>query len=122
MTGRTDRPATGRPATTHPSTSPGSATTAGTPTDAAGARVATCRVRINLTPWAYYTADHDPTRHETPGTIDLTPGQHRLHVWNPELHVERDIIINVPADRDTMTFSEPLQPSVHPDASTLPKP
>ena len=74
-------------------------------------RAATCRVRINLTPWAYYTADDDSTRHETPGTIDLTPGPHRLHVWNPELHLERDIIINVPADRDTMNYSEPLQPS-----------
>jgi len=70
----------------------------------------TCRVRINLTPWAYYTADGDTTRHETPGTIDLTPGVHRLHVWNPELHIERDITINVPADRDTMNYSEPLRP------------
>jgi len=69
-----------------------------------------CRVRINLTPWAYYTADDDTTRHETPGTIELAPGVHRLHVWNPELHVERDITIDVPADRDTMNYSEPLQP------------
>jgi len=115
-----DRPGAARAATTHTSTNDagtGSANTAAAPTQAAGARIATCRVRINLTPWAYYTADHDPTRHETPSTIDLTPGQHRLHVWNPELHVERDIIINVPADRDTMTFSEPLQPSVHAPAN-----
>jgi hypothetical protein len=68
-------------------------------------------VRINLTPWAYYTADDDTTRHETPGAIDLTPGPHRLHVWNPELHVERDIVLDVPADRDTMNYSEPLQPT-----------
>jgi len=72
---------------------------------------ATCKVRFNLTPWAYYTVDGDTTRHETPGTIDLPPGPHRLHVWNPELHVERDITINVPADRDTMSYSEPLQPT-----------
>jgi hypothetical protein len=32
-------------------------------------------------------------------------------VWNPELHVERDITINVPADQETMTYSEPLQSS-----------
>ena len=81
------------------------------------ARPASCRVRINLTPWAYYTADDDPTRHETPSTVELTPGRHRLHVWNPELHVERDITITVPADRDTMNYSEPLQPSpLSPDA------
>ena len=83
----------------------------------------TCRVRINLTPWAYYTVDHDTTRHETPGTIDLAPGEHRLHVWNPELHIERDIVLNVPADRDTMNFSEPLQPpALHTDASASPQP
>lgn len=73
-----------------------------------------------MTPWAYYTADEDGTRHETPGTIDLTPGPHRLHVWNPELHVERDIVINVPADRDAMNYSEPLQPTLLPiDAGAL---
>jgi tRNA A-37 threonylcarbamoyl transferase component Bud32 len=70
----------------------------------------TCKVRINLTPWAYYTADDDPTRHETPGTIELTPGTHRLHVWNPELKVERDLTLEVPADRETMNYSAPLQP------------
>jgi len=81
---------------------------------------AVCRVRINLTPWAYYTADGTSTRHETPSTIELAPGPHRLHVWNPELHVERDITINVPADRDTMTYSEPLQAStLPPDAQPL---
>jgi hypothetical protein len=74
-------------------------------------------VRINLTPWAYYTADEDPARHETPGTIDLAPGLHRLHVWNPELHVERDIALSVPADRNTMNYTEPLQPSTLPARS-----
>ena len=78
------------------------------------ARPAACRVRINFTPWAYFAADGDSTRHETPSTIELTPGPHRIHVWNPELHVERDITINVPADRDTMNFSEPLQPTTLP--------
>jgi tRNA A-37 threonylcarbamoyl transferase component Bud32 len=80
---------------------------------------ARCQVRINLTPWAYYTADDDTTRRETPSTVELTPGRHRLHVWNPELHVERDITLTVPADRDTMNYSEPLQPSTPaPDAGS----
>lgn len=83
-------------------------------------RPATCRVRINLTPWAYYTTDEDATRRETPGTVDLTPGPHRVHVWNPELHVERDIMIQVPADRDTMNYSEPLQPTSLPADAGLP--
>jgi hypothetical protein len=81
-----------------------------------------CRVRINLTPWAYYSAE-DGIRHETPSTIELTPGPHQIHVWNPELHIERDITIHVPADRDTMTYSEPLQPStLSPNAGPSPHP
>jgi eukaryotic-like serine/threonine-protein kinase len=91
----------------------GSAATA-PPSGSDRARPAACRVRINFAPWAYFAADGDSTRHETPSTIELTPGPHRIHVWNPELHVERDITINVPADRDTMNFSEPLQPTTLP--------
>jgi serine/threonine protein kinase len=86
------------------------------------AKPAMCQVRINLTPWAYYAAE-DGSRHETPSTIELAPGPHRIHVWNPELHVERDITINVPTDRDTMNFSEPLQPTASsPDADPRPQP
>ena len=81
------------------------------------ARPTICRVRLNLTPWAYFTTDTESTRHETPAIIELTPGTHRLHVWNPELHVERDIVLDVPADRDTMSYSEPLQPSSLPPSS-----
>ena len=77
-------------------------------------KTAKCRVRINLTPWAFYTVDGDATRYETPSTIELTPGSHRLRVWNPELRIERDIVINVPADRATMNYSEPLQPPTLP--------
>ena len=80
----------------------------------------TCKVRINLSPWAYFTADGDATRHETPSTVELTPGKHRLHVWNPELHVERDITIHVPADRDSMNYSEPIQPSTLPPPGAPP--
>jgi hypothetical protein len=86
------------------------------------ARPASCRVRINLTPWAYYTADDDTTRYETPSTIELAPGRHRLHVWNPELHVERDITITVPDDRETMNYSEPLKPSTLPPGARPPTP
>ncbi|HET9627617.1 MAG TPA: hypothetical protein VFP84_39945, partial [Kofleriaceae bacterium] len=96
-------------------TTPSPATAPTAPTASAVAAPAVhrpgCKVRINLTPWAYYTTDVDLARHETPSTVELPPGPHRLRVWNPELHVEREIMINVPADRDTMNFSEPLQPS-----------
>ena len=116
-------PRTGRPTSEPPGQDPGpSSGSAGGSGSASGVgsdppRPATCKVRFNMTPWAYYTVDEDSTRHETPGTIELTPGPHRLHVWNPELHVERDITIEVPADRDVMSYSEPLQPSSLPPAS-----
>jgi hypothetical protein len=108
----TGRSSTAVPSSQRPAASPGTADLAHAPSSAPSdaAKPPTCRVRINFTPWAYYTVDHDPTRHETPGTIDLAPGEHHLRVWNPELHIERDIALTVPADRDTMNFSEPLQP------------
>jgi serine/threonine protein kinase len=125
------QPRTGQPHTMHagsgqpiPGTGPsGSASAAPVPEQGSNrATPAVCRVRINLTPWAYYAAE-DNVRHETPSTIELTPGPHRIHVWNPELHVERDITINVPADRATMNYSEPLQPStLSPTPGTTPGP
>jgi len=127
---KTGRPVSGQPGiapsiarrpTAEPSVAtPKSAAQTGTNRSTAGpppsdaAKPATCRVRVNFTPWAYYTVDHDAARHETPGTIDLAPGEHHLHVWNPELRIERDITLTVPADRDTMNFSEPLQPAALP--------
>jgi serine/threonine protein kinase len=125
----TDQQTTGQPSTGHPgsqqSTLDAGLDDSGGVVTAPGegsnrTKPAVCRVRINLTPWAYYAAE-DGARHETPSTIELTPGPHRIHVWNPELHVERDITINVPADRDTMNYSEPLQPStLAPDAGPTP--
>jgi serine/threonine protein kinase len=127
----TGQPRTGQPRTVHAGSGqpiPGtghSGSASATPVPEQGSNRATpavCRVRINLIPWAYYAAE-DNVRHETPSTIELTPGPHRIHVWNPELHVERDITINVPADRDTMNYSEPLQPStLFPDAGPVPPP
>jgi serine/threonine protein kinase len=114
---RTAQPNIGLPGTgqTTPSAGHNGSGSATTPRE--GSDRARCRVRINLTPWAYYSAE-DGAPHETPSTIELTPGPHRIHVWNPELQVERDITINVPADRDTMNYSEPLQPpALSPDAS-----
>ena len=109
------RPDTGRPAPARPEhvvaqPVPPPPPTPDTTSAAPVAKPAGCRVRINLTPWAYYMADDDPARHETPSTLVLAPGPHRLHVWNPELHIERDITLIVPPDRDTMNYSEPLQP------------
>ena len=73
------------------------------PADAAiaTAPVATTRqVRINARPWATVAIDDDPTEHETIFTIRLAPGPHRLRFRNPQLGVDRTIVITVPDDRD----------------------
>jgi hypothetical protein len=58
------------------------------------------KVRVNARPWATFTVDGGATQHETISTIELAPGPHRLHFSNPQLGVERDVTIEVPADRD----------------------
>ncbi len=61
----------------------------------------TRRVTIGAKPWAHFTVDGDPRQHETPQVLDLAPGPHRIHFANPQLSVERDVTIVVPADRDS---------------------
>ena len=58
------------------------------------------KVRVNARPWATFTVDGGATQYETISTIELAPGPHRLHFSNPQLGVERDVTIQVPADRD----------------------
>ena len=56
---------------------------------------------------ADFTVDDDPTPHQTPETIRLTPGPHRIHFTNSRLGVSRTVTIVVPADRD-LKHVEPL--------------
>ncbi|MBA3542576.1 MAG: hypothetical protein H0T79_23375 [Deltaproteobacteria bacterium] len=58
------------------------------------------RVTINARPWANFTIDGDPTPHQTIETVELVPGAHTIHFSNARLDVERDVVIEVPADRD----------------------
>ena len=64
------------------------------------------KVTINATPWAYFTVDGG-AKYQTPKLLELTPGTHRIHFENPVLKVERDITLDVPADRD-ISYVEPL--------------
>jgi hypothetical protein len=71
------------------------------PADAAVSAARTLRkVRVNARPWATFTIDGGAAQYETISTIELLPGPHRLHFSNPQLGVERDETIDVPADRD----------------------
>jgi tRNA A-37 threonylcarbamoyl transferase component Bud32 len=72
-----------------------------TPADAAASAARALRkVRVNARPWATFTVDGGAAQYETISTIELAPGPHRLHFSNPQLGVERDVTIDVPADRD----------------------
>jgi len=57
-------------------------------------------VTIGSRPWSAFWIDAEPTRHETPETIDLLPGKHRIHFVNETAHVDRTITLDVPPDRD----------------------
>ncbi|MEO8705179.1 MAG: hypothetical protein ABI867_34355, partial [Kofleriaceae bacterium] len=55
-------------------------------------------IAINAIPWAYFTVDDLPTQHETPKTIELAVGSHRITFTNPELKVSRTVTVEVPAE------------------------
>ncbi len=56
------------------------------------------RFTIGATPWAYFTVDGDPKEYETPMSLKLTVGPHRVTFRNPELNVSRTVTITVPPD------------------------
>ncbi len=74
-----------------------------------GATAGRRKVTIGATPWADFTVDDDPTPHQTPETIELPPGRHRIHFANARLGVTRTVVIEVPVDRD-LRHVEPLEP------------
>ena len=55
-------------------------------------------ITIGADPWAYFTVDDSPARHETPKTLVLAVGTHRVTFSNPQLGVTRTVTIEVPAD------------------------
>jgi len=64
------------------------------------AAVATRKVTIGSRPWSKFYVDGGATGHETPETIDLAPGPHRIRFVNETARVDRTITLDVPADRD----------------------
>jgi serine/threonine-protein kinase len=57
-------------------------------------------ITIGAIPWAYFTVDDDATQHETPLTMHLSVGTHRVSFSNPELGVRRTVTVTVPAEGD----------------------
>lgn len=69
--------------------------------DARPASTATLRpITIGAVPWAYFTVDDDPTQHETPKTLRLSVGAHRVTFSNPQLGISRTVTVTVPEDGD----------------------
>jgi hypothetical protein len=50
--------------------------------------------------WANFYVDDDPTKHETPETVDLRVGKHRVRFVNPVLRLEKTVTIDVPDHPD----------------------
>ena len=58
------------------------------------------RVQFGAKPWAYVTIDGVATVYETPATVELTVGTHRLAFTNPALGASKNLTINVSAAGD----------------------
>jgi hypothetical protein len=52
--------------------------------------------QIGANPWAFFTVDGDPKEYETPMTLKLTVGPHRVTFRNPQLNISRTVTITVP--------------------------
>lgn len=61
------------------------------------------KVTLNTSPqWSWFTVDNDPTKYQTPGTIELTSGSHTIHfTGNEYFPADKTIKIDV-FDKDIM--------------------
>ena len=66
------------------------------------------KATINISPWAHFTVDSDPSEHTTPTTITLSPGPHTFHFSNPELHADKTLTLDMP-DHDFKWAAGKLQ-------------
>ena len=62
-------------------------------------------VKINSSPWSYFTVDADATRHETLETIRVTAGTHTIHFTREITH--HDVVVTVPDD-DAFTVTQDM--------------
>ncbi len=70
------------------------------------------KVKINSTPWSYFTVDNDTTKHQTVADLELSPGPHTLHFTGSEAHpADKTVTIVVP-DKDGFKFFQKLDEPV----------
>ena len=59
--------------------------------------------------WSYFTVDADPTKYQTPITIELSPGPHKLHfTGNDNFPADKTVNAVVP-DKDNFKVIEKLE-------------
>jgi tRNA A-37 threonylcarbamoyl transferase component Bud32 len=63
-------------------------------------------VKVNTSPWAYFTVDDNPTQFQTMETIHLSAGPHVIHFSREDLQA-RDVPITVP-DADSLVVFQPM--------------
>ncbi|MEZ4358771.1 MAG: serine/threonine-protein kinase [Kofleriaceae bacterium] len=71
------------------------------------------RFTIGAKPWAHFQIDGDPKTYETPATLELTLGAHRVHFVNPALGITKDVTIRVGLEGPA-SHVELLQDAVQP--------
>ncbi|MEO8549992.1 MAG: serine/threonine-protein kinase [Kofleriaceae bacterium] len=64
-------------------------------------------VKVNSSPWSYFTVDSDPRQFQTLDTIHLTAGHHVIHFTRPG-GVQRDQAITVP-DNDSLLVTQDMR-------------
>lgn len=62
-------------------------------------------IRVNSSPWSYFTVDADPTKHETLETIRVTSGAHTIHFTRDT--IQHDVEVTVPDD-DAFTITQDM--------------
>jgi hypothetical protein len=55
-------------------------------------------VIVGSDPWAYFTIDDDPTKHQTVERLRLAPGPHRFHFWNELQKLDKTTTVEITGD------------------------
>jgi len=64
-------------------------------------------VKVNSSPWSYFTVDSDPRQYQTLDTIHLAAGHHVIHFTRDNGTIKRDQAIEVP-DNDELLVTQDM--------------
>ncbi len=73
------------------------------------------KVKINSTPWSYFTVDGGATRYQSLDALELAPGAHRIHfTGNDFVKFDKTITLNVADGEGELKHWEKLEPASSP--------